>query len=152
MGKGNEMTQIETLKDELKKARIAKDTFRKMILGTLVSEAVMVGKNMGNRETTDNEVLKLVGKFKKNTLETANLVDPSSDVFALLGDEVAIYDEFLPTQLTDEEITREIGIYLQMNAEKANLGSVMAHFRQNFDGQYDGKALAKVTNEILKGV
>lgn len=145
------MTKINLLKGELKKARIAKDILRKNILGTLVSEAVMIGKNMGNRETTDNEVLKLVQKFKKGALETAGLVDSGSMRYAELQDEIAIYDEFLPTPLTDEEIVKEIEMYLQLNPNKSNLGSVMAHFSKNFDGKYDGKELAKVTQKTLLG-
>ena len=150
---------LKRIKVDLLTARKGKDKFTAGILGALVSEGAMIGKNMGNRETTDAEMQKLIQKFKKGVLETMDILGCQFDKFSENKDpmkcmelsmEAGIYDGYLPTQLTDEEIEKEIGFYLQLNSEKANIGSIMAHFRKNFDGQYDGKALAKITNEILK--
>ena len=141
---------INKLKAELLQARKDKNGVRKSTLGPLVSEAVMIGKDMGNRETTDNEVLTIVAKFRKGALEIQNTVGPKHPAFDTAQAEINIYNEFLPTPLTNEEIVKEIGMYLQVNSEKANLGSIMGHFKKNFDKRYDGKALSKTIQEILK--
>jgi len=142
---------IKRLKKELLEARKNKDEKRKSVLTALVSEAVMVGKNMGNRETTDAEALKIIQKFKKGAVETLGLLDIGSEKYLKFQNEISIYDEFLPTQMTEEELKKETLGYLQVNPDKANIGGVLAHFRQNFDGKYDGKELSKLVNEILRG-
>ena len=141
---------INRLKAELLQARKDKNGVRKSTLGPLVSEAVMIGKNMGNRETTDNEVLTLVAKFRKGALEIQNVVGPKHKAYDSAQAEIDIYNEFLPTALSQEEIVKEIGMYLQVNSEKANLGSIMSHFRKNFDKRYDGRELSKTIQEIMK--
>jgi len=150
------------IKADLLTARKAKDKFTAGILGTLVSEGAMIGKDMGNRETTDAEMQKLILKFKKGANDTLELLGASID--NILGStkenagkclelalEIGVYNGYLPTQLSEDEIEKEVGFYLQANDDKANIGSVMGHFRSNFDGQYDGKVLAKITNKVLKG-
>lgn len=152
---------IDKIKKDLLTARKQKDELTKGILTALVSEATMLGKNMGNRETTDTETLKVIQKFKKGAVETLGLLGASiekicdcptenSEKCLSIALEIGIYDKYLPLQLTEEEITKKIGVYLQDNSEKVNIGSVMAYFRKNFDGQFDGKVLAKLTNQALK--
>ena len=144
---------LKRIKADLLTARKSKDKFTAGILGALVSEGAMIGKNMGNRETTNAEMQKLIQKFKKGVSDTISLFEGKETVPGMvegLQKELEVYDQYLPTQLSNEEIEKEIGMFLQTNSEKANIGSIMAHFRKNFDGQYDGKALAKITNGILK--
>ena len=141
---------IKRLKAELLQARKDKNATRKTVLGPLVSEAVMIGKNMGNRETTDAEALTIIAKFRKGAIEIKGLVGPNCTAYDEAQAEIEIYNEFLPTELTQEEIVKEIGMFLQLNSEKANIGSVMGHFRKNFDKRYNGKTLSKTINEILK--
>jgi len=145
---------LKRIKADLLSARKSKDKFTAGILGALVSEGAMIGKNMGNRETTNAEMQKLIQKFKKGVSDTISLFEGKETAPGMvegLQKELGVYDQYLPTQLSNEEIEREIGMFLQVNSEKANIGSIMSHFRTNFNGQYDGKALAKITNEILKG-
>jgi uncharacterized protein YqeY len=151
---------LKRIKADLLSARKSKDKFTAGILGALVSEGAMIGKNYGDRETTDAEMQKLIQKFKKGVLDTMEILGCQFDKFSENRDpmkctelsmEAEIYDKYLPTQLTDEEIEKEIGHYLQLNSEKANIGSIMGHFKKNFDGRYDGKNLARIVNEILKG-
>ena len=44
---------IAELKKAMMKAKMEHDTLKNNLLSTLVGEAVMVGKNDGNRETTE---------------------------------------------------------------------------------------------------
>jgi len=153
---------INRIKKDLLKARKEKDKFTAGILGALVSEGAMIGKNHGNRETTDAEMMKLIQKFKKGAVDTLALLGASVenicgceekniDKCTELAFEIGVYNSYLPKQLSEEEIVKEIGSYIQLNSEKANIGSIMAHFRKNFDGRYDGKALSKIINDILRG-
>ena len=145
---------IKRLKRDLLTARKNKDKFRAGVLGALVSEAVMIGKNNGNRETTDQECLSLIQKFKKGVVENLNLTASGHDYFEkrkLLRDEISVYNEYLPKQLTEEEIVKEIGIFIGKDPSHANIGKIMGHFKQKFEGQFDGKELARITKEVING-
>ena len=61
---------LETINQDRNEARKMKYTATATLLTTLYSEAQMVGKNDGNRETTDAEVVAVIKKFVKNIDET----------------------------------------------------------------------------------
>ena len=63
------------LRKMMMKAKLEKDTVKGNLLSTLVAEAVMVGKNDGNRETTDAETIAMIKKFLKNVNETLALME-----------------------------------------------------------------------------
>jgi uncharacterized protein YqeY len=151
---------LKRIKKNLLQARKAKDKFQAGILGALVSEGAMIGKNDGNRETTDQEMLKLIQKFKKGVTDTIELIgcdkneitkneDPSKCLELFM--EVNIYDEYLPKQMDEEEIVKAIGHFIGQSEKNANIGSIMKYFRENFNGQFDGKELSKIAKNILGG-
>jgi len=154
------MTLIEKIKSDFLESRKVKDTFTSKILGTLVSEGVNVGKTEGNRETTDEEMVQLVKKFKKGVLETLSLLGVKSDFSNMshssdpekaieLSFEINVYDKYLPKQLTDTELEELVSEFISKN-ESTNIGMIMGYFKKNFDGQYMGKVLSKIAQEGLK--
>ena len=66
------MTLLAKLKADSLQARKDGNKVAANLLVTLVSEATMVGKNAGNRDSTDEEVQRVVKKFLDNTIETRN--------------------------------------------------------------------------------
>ena len=59
------MSLLAQLKKDSLLARKAADGVRATLLSTLIAEAEMVGKNAGNRESTDDEVQQTIRKFLK---------------------------------------------------------------------------------------
>jgi uncharacterized protein YqeY len=71
---------------------------------TLLGEAQMIGKNDGNRETTDNEVISVVKKFIKNIDETVSaLTTRNQDASVFLKERQAL-EVFLPKQLNEPQL------------------------------------------------
>lgn len=140
---------LETIKKEQKQARIKRDKFRAGILTTLMAEVAIVGKNAG-RETTDVEAIKVVRKFLKGAKENLSfaLQEKDFDKIADFTSEINIYNEFMPKQMTERELTEAIGIFLGDNAG-ANIGQVMKYLKDNFDTKYNGKTASKLVREIL---
>jgi len=144
---------LEKIRKDLLQARKTGDSFKARILGALVSEGVMVGKNKGNRETTDEEMISLIQKFKKGVFENWKLLgcdEKLSEKCLEFGLERGVYNSYLPKQLSKEEIEKEIGVYLQTNPE-ANIGDLMKFFKEEerFKGRYDGKELSRIVRDIL---
>lgn len=137
---------LTQLKADQLAARKAKQTVRAKLLTTLISDAEMIGKNDGNRETTESEVIALVKKYIKNAEEVLLHGNNAETV-----EELAILEGYLPTQLNDDQIEVIVQqvIEEQSLTEPKQMGLIMKHLKQNYDGQFDGAAAARIAKEQL---
>jgi len=135
------MTILRKMKKMLNEARRSKDKDRLAILSALIGEASIVGKNNGNRETTDSEALRVVQKFIKNLNEKVKLSGKETEKDKL---EFLVYNEFMPKQLTREEI-----ISILKENSFSNMGEAMRFFSKNYAGRYDGKELSLTVKENI---
>lgn len=146
------MTLLTQIKQDQLQARKDKDQVKVGILTTLVSEAAMIGKNDGNRESTDAEVIATIKKFIKNTDETISLLEKEhGDLVAKPLREREILMSYLPHQLTDEELLisiDEIITELQIDSLKG-MGLVMKTLKERYEGQFDGKTASALVKERL---
>lgn len=139
---------IDTIKVDLLSARKARATVATNSLTALVGEAVMVGKNSGNRDSTNEEVLATVRKFLKNLEETKrNLVEHGKDT-AVCEEEIAIISKYLPQQMSADELKSAIVSIVTENAG-ANMGVIMKVLKEKFAGLYDGKLASEIAKQVL---
>lgn len=141
---------------QIKAAQIAARKLRNQVatgaLTTLIGDAEMVGKNAG-REVTDAEVVAVLKKFMKNVEETLKAL-PVNDVrTSTLLEEMRIYESFLPSQMTEAELTTSVKeIIADMKSRTASpiqMGMVMGALKLGFEGQYDGKMASTVVKACL---
>lgn len=146
------MSLMNTIRSKQIEARRAKDNITATLLTTLLGEAGMIGKNDGNRETTDSEVIAIVRKFIKNNEETMQHIqadNPSG--YEGLKQENALLGGLLPKQLSDDELRVIISnIKVELNAGPKDMGRIMARLRADYDGQYDGRVASTLVKEILQ--
>jgi uncharacterized protein YqeY len=146
------MTLVEQIKIDSLSARKAKSELKATLLTTLYSEVVNVGKNNGNRDTTDTEAVAVIKKFLKGVDETLNFlgekVDPRRDV-ALV--EKAILEAYLPKQMSESELKIVIADLIGVLPEKnpKQMGVLMKQLKERYDGQYDGQLASKMIKEQL---
>lgn len=140
---------IKQIEADKKVAFKERDKFKNMILTTLLSEAQMVGKNNGNRETNDEEVIACAIKFKKNVNETIKHLSKTDVAYELCQDEIKIYENYLPSLMTEEELADVIKIYIQTFVGICNVGSIMSFLSQTYKGQYDGKMASGLARGLL---
>jgi len=152
------MSLISQIKAAQVRARIERSVSAS-ILTTLLGEAEMIGKNAGNRETTDEEVIGVAKKFIKNIDETiavverADVTDATTSVLTAIRNERAVVEQFLPSQMNDDQLRTAIQDVIggiKTAGEVPNMGVVMKVLKQRFDGQYDGKAASTITKEELQ--
>lgn len=142
---------IKELKKMMMKAKLEKDKVKANLLATLIGEAVMVGKNDGNRETTDPEVLDLTKKFLKGVNENIRLRDElEKDKTAALH-EKEILESLLPKQMTEAELEEAIEKIAQNLPERSMkmMGKVMGDLKDKYNGQFDGKMASNVVKKCL---
>jgi len=146
------MTILQDIKAASLAARKAHEADIAASLITLLSEASMIGKNDGGRETTDAETIAVVKKFIKNIDETLKVRkgdqgDPIIDKLIL---ERLLYCGFLPKQMTEEEIKFFFETVVeQSHTNIPKLGDMLKVLKLMHDGQYDGGLAAKLAKEIL---
>jgi uncharacterized protein YqeY len=140
------MSILDVLKADQLSARKSQSHTTISILTTLIGEGVSIGKNSGNRETTDVEMIALIKKFIKNNEEVITALDfndPRSQTTFL---ENIILKAYLPKQLTESELRDIIGACVLTGQ---NMGGIMATLKTNHSGLYDGKLASAIIKEIL---
>ena len=146
------MTLLEKIKQDNIAARKAKDTVKSALLTTLVSEISNIGKNDGNRETTEPESIAVVKKFIKGVDETLKALEFSSNTRVLVAiEEKKILESYLPTQLSEIELTAVVDQIISTLADRSpkQMGVVMKRLKEMHDGRYDGKIASGIIKSRL---
>lgn len=140
------MSLLAKIKRDQIDARKIGEKVRATILTTLYSEAANVGLNDGKRESTDQEVIAVIKKFANNLRESI-AARPSQD----LETELIIIENYLPAQLSEEELTTVIERYIGMidNPDQKDMGKVMGQLKANHGGLFDGKVASQITKRLL---
>ena len=146
------MTLLEKIKQDNIAARKAKNTVKSALLTTLVSEISNIGKNDGNRETTEPESIAVVKKFIKGVDETLKALEFSSNSRVLVAiEEKKILESYLPTQLSEIELTAVVDQIISTLADRSpkQMGVVMKRLKEMHDGRYDGKIASGIIKSRL---
>lgn len=143
------MSLLEQIKKDQFEARKNKESLKAVLLTTLFAEASMIGKNAGNRDTTDDETAKVIQKFLKGVNETIEFVTKGNNTEALATAqaEKAILEAYLPKMATADEIEKAVG---DLVAEGINtMGAIMKALKEKFGSTLDGKLASKVVGAAL---
>lgn len=150
------MSILSIIKEDSTNSRKLRDSVKSSLLSTLYSEALNVGKNDGNRETTDKETLAVIKKFLDGVLFTIETLQFNSDDKILVAirekDILTEYiEKFQPKQLTIEELTDIISGIAATLTDKSpkQMGFVMKKLKDSYDGMYQGNEASKIVKEIL---
>ncbi|MDE6622899.1 MAG: GatB/YqeY domain-containing protein [Alistipes sp.] len=148
------MSLEQQISKGIMEAMKAKDTVRLSALRNAkkyVIEAKTSGP--GVTELSDADVLKIISKLAKQGTDSAaifrqqNREDLASEELA----QVAVYQEFLPKQLTDEELTAEVrAVIAEVGATSMKeMGRVMGVASKRLAGRADGKDISAKVKELL---
>lgn len=145
------MSLIDQIKTDILVAKKAKESVKATLLVTLFSEASNVGKNAGNRATTDEETVAVIKKFKNNATETLSHLEKSGMDATTVKQEIEILDNYLPEQYNEDKLNEIITGYLSQHAEKSPklMGAIMASLKKEHAGKYDAGLASKIVKESL---
>lgn len=131
-------------------ARKVRDVVKTNLLTTLISDASMIGKNDGNRKSTDRDVLKTIKSYivcGEETLKVLSGLLPCAKVI----EELAILNSLLPQQLSSDSLVEAIDqIITSINATTIkDMGKVMKLLQDKYDGRYSGTAASSIVKQKL---
>jgi uncharacterized protein YqeY len=141
------MTLFETIKADQLAARKAHMNERAALLTTLIGEASMIGKNNGNRETTDAEVIKVVESFVKNLNANLQIFTKGSVHHSNTANEKEILEKYLPQKYTEDELTLIIAGYVLTFG--CDMGKIMTGLKKDHVGNYDGALASKLVKKAI---
>jgi uncharacterized protein len=152
------MTLKDRISEDIKTAMKAKDKVRLETVRSikkLILERETNVRPQGQESLTEEqemEVLTQLAKQRRDAIEQYRQAG-RDDLAAAEQQELAIIEEYLPQQLSDEEIRAAIAaIIAEVGATSVkDLGKVMGPAMQRLKGRADGKTVQRFTQEALKG-
>jgi uncharacterized protein YqeY len=149
------MTIKEKIQADFIAAMKAKNEIAKSALSTIKAKITEAEKANGNKELSDDEVIKVVNKAIKQREESALIYSeagrPELASKELL--ELSVLMDYMPTQMTEDEIetaVREIIINLSSVVTNRNalIGKTMGVFNKNYQGRADNKLVSEVIKKV----
>ena len=143
------------IRDEYKKAMLNKNEDRKRVLGNLIAQ--MKNKEIElrakNKELSDEDTISLIQKIIKQNTEANEMFAKGgrNDLIEQNNIEINILQEFLPKQLTDEEINDIIKLTItDVNAVSIkDMGKVIGQIKSKYAGQVDMSVVSSKIKEML---
>ena len=145
-------TLLDKLQNEMKKALKSKDKERLSVIRMLISE-IKKEQIDKKKDLSDDEILKIIQRYAKQRREAIEQYKKANrqDLVEKEEKELNIVLEFLPEQLTEEEITKIVEE--SINEVGANsikdMGKVMKVVMEKVKGRADGSIVSKIVREKL---
>lgn len=148
------MDLFDKISADIKSAMLAKDKVRLETLRGIKKEFLEAKTAKGaDGELSDDHAMKILVKMVKQRKESAEIYagQARQDLADSELAEAAVIEEYLPKQLSDEELTAELKkIIAQTGATSAKeMGKVMGAATKALAGRADGKAISAKVKELL---
>lgn len=148
------MSLKQSVESEIKNAMLAKDKDRLRALRAIKSLIMLEETKGGAAETlSEEDELKLLTKAAKQRRDSADIYQQQNreDLLAVELAELEIISEFLPKQLSEEELEAELKkIITESGAEgPKDMGKVMGLASKALAGKADGKAISMKVKSLL---
>lgn len=142
----------EKLLEDLKNSMKEKNTIRKNVIQMVRAAILQFEKDKG-LQVEDNKILEIIAKevkTRKDSLEEFKKAG-RQDLISQAQEEIKILEEYLPKQLTKEEITYKIKKIIQKIGATSikDMGPVMKEAKVQIGTAADGKTINEVVKELL---
>ncbi|PKG44089.1 GatB/YqeY domain-containing protein [Psychroflexus sp. MES1-P1E] len=148
------MALEQEVMQKMKEAMKAKDSVALASLRSIKNEILKAKTATSNKEDMDEtEELKLVQRLVKQRKDSADvyLEQNRKDLADVELAEVEVIEQFLPVQLSEEEVDKEVKAIIQESGASTmkDMGKVMGMASQKLVGKADGKTISKIVKDNL---
>jgi uncharacterized protein YqeY len=138
--------------EQMKMAMKAKDTVALESLRAIKS-ALLLAQTSGNGNLSEDDEIKLVQKLVKQRKDSAAIFTEQGrdDLAEPELAQVAVIEQFLPEQLTEEEIEKVVVQTIDATGASGmkDMGKVMGMVSKELAGQADGKTISTIVKNKL---
>ena len=143
----------EKLMEDLKESVKTKDTVRKNAVQMVRASILQIEKDKGI-EVEDEKIIDIIAKevkTKKDALKDFEKAE-RQDLIDLTNREIEILQEYLPKQLSRDEVKAEVQkIISEIGATSMkDMGAIMKEAKAKMGASAEGKTINEVAKEILK--
>ncbi len=148
------MDLFDRISDEIKKAMLARQKTRLEALRGIKKEFLEARTAKGaNGELTDETAVRIMVKMVKQRKESARIYEENNRPELAAGElaEAEVIEEFLPKQLSAEELETEIRAVIAETgaASPADMGKVMGVATKRLAGRAEGRAISETVKRLL---
>ena len=143
------------IREEYKIAMLSKNEDRKRVLGNLIAQMKNkeIELRVKNKELSNEDIISLIQKIIKQNTEANEMFVKGgrNDLVEQNNIEINILQEFLPKQLTNEEINDIIkSVIVDVKAVSIkDMGKVISQIKSKYAGQVDMSIVSSKIKEIL---
>ena len=147
------MNFLDRLNHDLKEAMRSKDKVRlsviRMVKGAMQNEAIQFKKDMLTEDEALTVLLREV-KQRKDSLQEFEKAN-RQDLAAKLQEELQILDEYMPEQLSEDELREIVSQAIEETGatSKKDIGKVMSYVLPKVKGEADGGIVNKIVQQLL---
>lgn len=147
------MSLENAVNEALKQAMLAKDEVRKRAVRAIKAQILLIKTDASGGEITDDKITTALFKMLKQREESRDiyLQNGREDLAKVESEDIAVIKEFLPKQLTAEELEAIIKeVIAEVGATSAkDMGKVMGAASKKIGTGADGKAISTVVKRLL---
>ena len=142
----------EKLLEDLKESMKGKNVIRKNVVQMVRAEILQIEKDK-KIEVSDSQIVEIIAKEAKKRKDALEDYQKSGreDLIEQMNQEIKILNEYLPKQLTEEELTQKMQeIITELGATSIkDIGAVMKKAKETIGAAANGKAINEVAKKIL---
>ena len=150
------MSLFDQINEDIKKAMLAKEKDKLEALRAVKAAFLVAKTEKGAAETLSSDTeLKIIQKLIKQRKESAEiyLTQSRKDLYDKEILEASVIEQYLPKQMSAEEITAALKQIIEKTGAKApsDMGKVMGMASKELAGKADGKLIAETVKSLLAG-
>ncbi|OGU57285.1 MAG: hypothetical protein A2X64_10775 [Ignavibacteria bacterium GWF2_33_9] len=142
----------DLINEQLKNAMKAQDKVRIDTIRSIRTAIIEFNKSGIGREMTEEEGLKMLNTLAKKRKEAIEMFEKGNrpELAEKEKQELVIIQEFLPKQITEEEVRQIIQQILSENyATQQDFGRMMGLAMKQLTGKFDGSKVQAIIKELL---
>jgi len=149
------MALFEQINNDIKVAMKAREKDRLQALRNIKKVMIEAKSAIGaSADLGDEEVLKIISKLAKQGNDSASIYKQQNreDLFEQEMIQVAVYEEYLPAKLSDDELTSVVKSIIDETAATSmkDMGKVMGIASKKLAGKADGKEISLKVRNLLQ--
>ncbi len=142
----------EKLLEDLKNSMKEKNVVRKNVV-QMIRAAILQKEKDGGIELKDEDIMQIIAKEAKTRRDSLPDYEKSGreDLIEEVKEEIAIIEEYLPKQLSKEEIIPIIQEIINKTGASTikDMGKVMGEAKKQLGVSADGKTISECVKELL---
>lgn len=151
-------TRVNTALKQAMKEKAAARLSTLRLINAAIKDRDIAARGSGEDDggVSDAEVLAILGKMTKQRQESARAYEEGGrlDLAEREREEIAVIEEFLPRQLSDDEVEKAVREAVSETGASSirDMGKVMATLKARYTGRMDfGKAGPQVKDQLCAG-